>query len=125
MTDDEREQVLHAVRWHNSARGDTSLLLVLRDADMLDGLGAIGLMRGFMSKAHLLPYDPDAPFDLGCAQRPPIHVSDQIWLQTKFYDWLNTDAARQMARERFAYMNGFVAQIRQELLPDQEDRISD
>jgi len=28
-----------AVRWHNSGRTDTRLLCILRDADMLDGLG--------------------------------------------------------------------------------------
>jgi HD superfamily phosphodiesterase len=119
LSAEERRAVLHAVRWHNSARRDTPLLLVLRDADMLDGLGAIGLMRAFMSQAHLLPYDPDAPFDQERAQRPPLYVSDQIWLQYKFYDWLNTATARQMAEARFAFMAAFVTQMHQELSDQQ------
>jgi uncharacterized protein len=118
LTAAERDAVLHAVRWHNSARDDTLLLCVLRDADMLDALGAIGIMRAFMSKSHLPPYDPDAPFDRDNARRPPIYTSDQFWLQRKFYDWLNTDAARQMAADRLAFMNTFVKQVRQELMPD-------
>jgi uncharacterized protein len=115
LSDDEREAVLHAVHWHNSQRADSPLLLVLRDADMLDGLGAIGLMRGFMSKAHLLPYEAEAPFDLGRARRPPVHASDQIWLQSQFYGWLNTDTARRMAEKRLAFMEAFVTQLCEEL----------
>jgi HD superfamily phosphodiesterase len=115
FTDHERQEVLHAVRWHNSQRGDSRLLLVLRDADMLDGLGAIGLMRGFMSKAHLPAYDPTAPYDPDGIQNPPAYVSDQIRLQQRFYGWLNTDSARQMARDRFTFMEAFVAQVRREL----------
>lgn len=115
LTDDERQEVLHAVHWHNSQRGDTRLLLVLRDADMLDGLGAIGLMRGFMSKADLPPYDPAAPFDPDHVQHPPASVSDQIRLQQRFYGWLNTETARRMARDRFAFMEAFVEQVRREL----------
>jgi uncharacterized protein len=115
LTDEEREAVLHAIRWHNSQRGDTLLLRTLRDADMLDGLGAIGLMRGFMSKAHLPPYDPDAPFDPESTSLPPVFVSDQIRLQQRFYEWLNSDSARKMARDRFAFMGAFVEQARREL----------
>lgn len=33
---EDREGILHAVRWHNSRRRDTPLLGILRDADMLD-----------------------------------------------------------------------------------------
>jgi HD superfamily phosphodiesterase len=125
MTDSEREAVLHAVRWHNSTRADTLLLLVLRDADMLDGLGAVGLMRAFMSKAHLPAYHPDAPFDRGSARHPPVYASDQLWLQSKFYGWLHTQAAREAAEERLAFMNAFAAQIRRELLADPKPATSD
>jgi HD superfamily phosphodiesterase len=82
---------------------------------MLDGLGAIGLMRALMSKAHLLPYDLEAPFDPDRAQRPPIYTSDQIWLQCQFYDRLNTETARRMAKDRIALMAAFVDQARREV----------
>ena len=115
LTMEECSAVLYAVGWHNSKRDDTPLLRVLRDADMLDGLGAIGIMRAFMSKGHLSPYDNDAPFDHNRARQPPVYASDQIWLQLKFYGWLNTDAARQMAEERAAFMQDFITQMRCEL----------
>ncbi len=78
LTGDEREAVLHAIRWHNSQRADTPLLRVLRDADMLDGLGAIGIMRAFMSKSHLPPYDPAAPFEVNGDPWSLATCSDQI-----------------------------------------------
>jgi uncharacterized protein len=120
LTCEEREAVLHAVRWHNSGRDDTLLLCILRDADMLDGLGAIGIMRAFISKGHLPPYDPGAPFEDGGDRWPAAHASDQVLGQATWYDWLNTDKARQIAGDRTAFMHTFVAQIRQELATDDQ-----
>jgi uncharacterized protein len=116
LTHEEREAVLHAIRWHNSGRDDTPLLCILRDADMLDGLGAMGILRAFMSKSHLSPYNPDAPFEEGSSQWPPSYSSDQLLGQMAWYERLNTDTARQLAEERFAFMQAFVVQARSEIL---------
>jgi uncharacterized protein len=118
----EREDVLFAIRWHNSSRDDTPLLCILRDADMLDGLGAIGIIRALMSKSHLSPYDPQAPFESGSDRWPPKYTSDQLLGQMTWYKRLNTDTARQLAKERFAFMQAFVAQARREILAEDETR---
>jgi uncharacterized protein len=115
LSEEETRAVLYAVAWHNSKRDDTPLLCVLRDADMLDALGAVGIMRAFMSKGTLPPYDSEAPFDPDSVQWPPVHASDQVRLQLKFHNWLNTDTARRMAKERAEFMQGFIFQIRREL----------
>ena len=107
--------ILHAVRWHNSQRDDTLLLRILRDADMLDGLGAMGIMRAFMSKSHLLPYDANEPFRDGSSRWPPDHASDQLLGQMEWYGYLNTDTAREMARKRIAFMERFITQARDEV----------
>lgn len=113
----DREAVLHAIRWHNSQRADTSLLRVLRDADMLDGLGAVGIMRAFMSKSHLPPYDPTAPFQRDGDPWALATCSDQVLAQRTWLDRLNTDTARRIAQDRAAFMDTFLAQIQQELPP--------
>jgi uncharacterized protein len=115
LTHEERAAVLHAIRWHNSARADTALLRVLRDADMLDGLGAMGIIRAFMSKSHLPAYDPEAPFENNDDRWPPLFSSDQFLGQMAWYDYLNTETARQMAEDRFALMRAFMDQARREV----------
>jgi len=119
LTDEEREAVVFAIRWHNSHRTDTPLLRVLRDADMLDGLGATGIMRAFMSRGYLPPYDAEAPFETGGDRWPALYCSDQFLGQMAWYDRLNTETARQMAKDRIALMRTFVAQARREIMADQ------
>jgi uncharacterized protein len=120
LTEDEVADVLHAVRWHNSSRSDTPLLRVLRDADMLDGLGAIGIMRALLSKNELPVYDPTAPFEEGGDRWPSLFLSDQLLGQMDWYNRLHTETARGLAAERLRYMEGFLAQARRELAVDLE-----
>jgi uncharacterized protein len=115
LADDERRAVLHAVRWHNSRRADSPLLCVLRDADMLDGLGAVGIIRAFMSRSHLPPYDPDDPFGDNGGRWPALFSSDQFLGQMAWYGYLNTETARRMAADRVAFMQAFVTQAQREI----------
>lgn len=114
MSDREQEQVAYAVRWHNSGRADAPLLCVLRDADMLDGMGAIGLARAFMSKHMLPPYDPGRLLHAP-PRWPPETVADQIRYQTEWLERMNTESGRTLARERAAFMVTFIEQARREL----------
>ncbi len=116
LDDQEREAVLHAVRWHNSGRADSPLLCILRDADMLDGLGAMGIIRAFMSRSDLLVYNPDDPFADNGGQWPARYISDQVLGQLAWYDRLNTETARQLAGGLVDFMRAFLAQARQEAM---------
>jgi HD superfamily phosphodiesterase len=120
LAPEEIRAILHAIRWHNSLRDDTPLLRILRDADMLDGLGAMGIMRAFMSKSHLPPYNADLPFQDGSNGWPPDYSSDQLLGQMEWYDRLNTDTARQMAKKRMAFMAAFISQARDEIRANAE-----
>lgn len=91
---------------------------VVQDADRLDAIGAIGIARTFAYGGHTgTPlYDP--------ADVPERHTSAEAYRAstatpiTHFYekllllkDRLNTDAARQIATERHAFMEAFLAQF--------------
>ena len=91
---------------------------------MLDGLGAIGIMRALMSKSQLPAYDSSAPFDEGGDRWPAQYMSDRLLGQMDWYHRLHTETARQMAAERFRYMEGFLAQARSELAPDSTGSVS-
>jgi len=123
LPDGEVQAIIHAIRWHNSLRDDTPLLCILRDADMLDGLGAVGIMRAFMSKSHLPPYNADEPFQEGMERWPPSYCSDQLLGQMAWYDRLNTDTARRMAKKRIEFMALFIDQARDEIIVSIDEKI--
>lgn len=124
LPEGEIRAILHAIRWHNSLRDDTPLLCILRDADMLDGLGAVGIMRALMSKSHLAPYNADEPFQEGSNHWPPSYCSDQLLAQMEWYDGLNTDTARRIAKKRIEFMAAFVDQARDEIMVNIDEQIA-
>ena len=124
LPDGEVQAIIHAIRWHNSLRDDTPLLCILRDADMLDGLGAVGIMRAFMSKSDLPPYNADEPFQDGKERWPPSYCSDQLLGQMAWYEQLNTNTARQMAKKRIRFMVLFIDQARDEIMTNTDEKIA-
>lgn len=125
FTPDEIAEITHAIRWHDSVKPDDSpLLAILRDADMLEIFGAVGLMRGFTSKATKLDYNPvnirgetrgltARDFDVRFAEGRGIGpaIIDQLNFQISCYDNLNTDTARQIARPLVDFMRAFLDQL--------------
>lgn len=134
FTPEEIEEIVHAIRWHDSLKRDQSrLLAILRDADMLEIFGAIGLMRAFTSKAALPEYDsavlPSETWGMsaeGFTQRFATGVGigatimDQVSFQISCFDNLNTEIARQIARPLVDYMREFAAQLVKEITQDSE-----
>lgn len=118
-------EICYAIKNHNTKEKKAgALLALLRDADMLDALGNIGIMRAFTSKSHLPDYDPgkikgetwdfsSADFDkrfskgLGVGKT----IIDQINFQISFYDNLNTKTARQKAKPLIKEMKAFILKL--------------
>jgi uncharacterized protein len=115
------EAAAEAIRTHPFSLGETPATLegkVLQDADRLDALGAIGIARCFATCTTMgRPfYHPDDPF---CEGRAP---EDKLWGVDHFYrkllrvgEAMHTASARDLARQRTAYLEGFLAQLRDEL----------
>lgn len=113
--------VAHAIEAHSFSAGippTTIEAKILRDADRLDALGAIGIARTFMISGQMQTplYDPDDPF---AQNRQP---DDRKWALDhweikllRLPDGLCTDAAKTMAKERLAFMRLYLAQLSQEL----------
>jgi uncharacterized protein len=82
---------------------------IVQDADRLDALGAIGIVRTIeygaaFGQPFYLPNAGDAKTGVG-------HFHEKLF---KLKDLLNTNAARQMAEEREAFMRTFLAQFMRE-----------
>jgi uncharacterized protein len=124
----ERGAIVEAVGCHNVLGCGGELAAILRDADMLDALGAVGVMRAFTSKYALPEYDPgnvrgetwgltardyDRRFAAGEGIGPTI--VDQINFQISFADNLSTESAQRAAKPLVAYMRDFLWQLAREV----------
>jgi hypothetical protein len=118
-------EIYYAIKHHNTnQKKPGTLLAILRDADMLDAMGIIGLMRAFNSKAHLPDYDPknikgvtwkfrNIDFDKRFAKKLGVGptIIDQINFQISFFDNLNTKSARMLAKPLIDDMKKFVMKL--------------
>jgi uncharacterized protein len=115
------ERICEAIRDHSYSRGavpSSPLGRALQDADRLEALGAIGVMRTVscgtrMGSSYFHPEDPFAE------RRAP---DDRRWMIDHFFvkllrlaDTMTTDAGRREAERRTAFLRAFLRQLGEEL----------
>jgi uncharacterized protein len=128
FAEDEIQIIVDAIRYHNAPRGGGPLGALLRDADKLDALGAVGLMRAFTSKYSKPEYAPqdiksdtwempmtgfEARFATGIGIGE--HIIDQVNFQISFYGDLHTETAKQLGRPLVEFMKAYVLQLEAEI----------
>ncbi|MFC4249409.1 HD domain-containing protein [Natribaculum luteum] len=119
--DDERiDAVCHCVRAHrysNDVEPTTAEARLLSDADNLDALGAVGVARAFSYGGEYgAPiHDPDHPIDADESAAVRTSVNH---LRTKILDLperMYTDAGRELAEQRQAFVREYLEQLEAEL----------
>ena len=129
MPEEKIKEIINAIRHHSKKRKSSGKLLdILCDADTLDALGAVGIMRAFTSKHHKLEYIPDnikgeswgrstkeydELFRMGLEAGDTI--IDQINLQIHYYGNLSTETAKRIGGPLERYMKDFVIQLESEI----------
>jgi uncharacterized protein len=119
-----REAILHAITAHSFSRGIEPYTLeagIVRDADRLDSLGAIGILRwaiaGTMRRTpQTQAYVPDDPFAEQHQPDDSAYMLDHFFTKLlKLPDGMITKTGRRMAEQRVAFMREYLDELREEL----------
>jgi len=119
-----REAILHAIIAHSFSRGVQPRTLeacIVRDADRLDGLGAIGIMRWAITGAvrrapQTLCYHPGDPFAEQHTPDDGRYMLDHFFSKLlKLADGMTTATGRDLAEQRTAFMRVYLNEFRREL----------
>lgn len=124
IPNDEQNAIKHAILTHSFSRGiepETKEARAVHDADRLDALGAIGIMRWAITGTQkrtpqTAPYDFDDPF---AEHHPP---DDRRYMLDHFFkkllklpNMMSTPTGRTLAQQRTACMRTYLYEFRREI----------
>lgn len=113
FSNDARERILSAVRQHSLLRSHGLLANIIQDADKLEGLGAVGLMRAYVSKSYLLDYPEGVIAERGSITAR--NISEQITFQMEWFEMLYTRTAKDMGERRYRFMQTFMTELKRDV----------
>jgi hypothetical protein len=130
FTNEQLSEISNAIEYHCTNReGSGELLQIIRDADMLDLMGAIGITRGCACHASKTEVDMTNPkgetwnhgakdydrrFDQGLGTGSSL--VDQINFQISCFDNMTTKSGKKFAKPLVKYMKNHILQIEKELI---------
>lgn len=134
FSETEQQEILHAIHHHNTKNtGNSHLLDIIRDSDMLDMFGCIGIMRACTSHYNNEEYDPknvkgetwnysNADFDEYYEQHRGIEITivDQLNFQISCFDNLKTETAKYLAQPLVEYVKKYITYLEQDVTPSQQ-----
>lgn len=119
-----QEAITHAILAHSFSRGLEPCTLeagVVRDADRLDALGAIGIMRwgivgGQRERTGRKPYQLDDPFADQHALNDDRYMLDHFYTKLlKLEEGMMTETGLRLARRRTEFMRQYLDEFKCEL----------
>lgn len=121
-----QQDILHAIIAHSFSRGvepETLEAGVVRDADRLDALGAVGIMRWAITGAmrhtpETLSYHPEDPFAEEHTPDDNRYMLDHFYAKLlKLGETMTTETGRTLAQRRTAFMRTYLYEFARELNP--------
>jgi uncharacterized protein len=123
------EPVCHAIHAHSFSgelEPETIEAKIIQDADRMEALGALGILRTFYVSGRMgtHPYDPE---DLHGKRRP---LNDKLYGLDHFYcklfklpGLLQTEGGRQIADERAKFLHFFIDELEKDLTAGQGEAL--
>lgn len=120
----QQEAIQHAIIAHSFSKGIEPRTLeagIVRDADRLDGLGAIGILRWAMtgtmrSSSTTRSYHPTDPFAHEHTPDDKLYMLDHFYSKLlKLAATMTTQTGRALAQQRTDFMLQYLAELRLEL----------
>ncbi len=124
VPDIQREAIQHAIVAHSFSKGIEPRTLeacIVRDADRLDGLGAIGILRWAITGAvrrssSTRSYHPADPFGNEHTPDDTLYLLDHFYTKLlKLAETMTTQTGRELAQRRTDFMRQYLDEFRQEL----------
>ncbi len=124
VSPDKQEAIRHAIVAHSFSRGIEPRTLearVVRDADRIDGLGAIGVIRWAITGAvrrtpQTRTYHLFDPFAEHRSPDERLYMLDHFFTKLlKLSDTMTTETGRKMAKHRTNFMLAYLDELRKEL----------
>lgn len=117
FNDKEIEIIKKAIIEHSFSKGDKASCIeaaIVQDADRLDALGSIGILRcaAVNAKMNSRFYDPADPLAESRKLNDKDFMLDHYFVKLfKLPDLMNTKAAKEIAFERVQFMKKFIQQL--------------
>jgi uncharacterized protein len=119
------DEIHHAIESHSFSANIQALTLeakIVQDADRLDGIGAIGIMRCFSLGGHFNRpfYNSNDPFSISRIPNDQNCSLDHFFVKLlKVPDMLQTTSGREEGKKRLLFMKDFLNHLNDELMiPD-------
>ena len=121
---EQQDAILHAIIAHSFSRGvepQTLEARIVRDADRLDGLGAIGILRWAVTGAvrrtpETRSYHPQDPFGQQHTLNDSHYMLDHFYSKLLTLEGtMLTETGRSLAQHRTAFMRTYLNEFKREL----------
>ncbi len=115
LSDEAKERIVQSIYVHSDPTTEGELNHIVQDADKLDGLGAVGIERTFISHWNRPDYIGDEIFPTQVDYYNIQTTHEAIILGTTWYDMLYTAKAKELGQPRYEFMMQFVEAMKKEI----------
>lgn len=115
LSQEVKDRIVKSVEVHSDPTTEGKLNNIVQDADKLDGMGAIGVNRAYVSQQGKPDFYEDAIYPPAGDYYNIKTVHELLALILEWYGMLYTDKAREIGKPRHEFMKSFMERIKEEV----------